>query len=219
MPFWSRRKGDPDASLETKVGSSAVGDGSGALLSQSSAIAPTTSESISPDSSGGAEMNATVSEPWTRVFPEAYGIRQSIEDSSFRWCVRESMMWGVATGAVMGLHRLRMKSHPFFAINVAFGTAMLVAAPSYYFCFRRREHQERVIEMMMAANDFQVGEEMPEEVPLDKDHPFLNVKEKDEESSEGDLQKEFVARLKEKKEWQEPHKTQDADDVFKEVKR
>ena len=111
-----------------------------------------------------------------------------------------------------------MRSHYFFAFNVACGTTLLVAAPSYYFCFRRREHQENVIAMMMAANDFLPGEEMPESVPMDKDHPFLDVRDKNEES-ERDLQKEFVARLKEKKEWQEPHQTQDAEDVFKEVKK
>lgn len=115
-----------------------------------------------------------------------------------------------------------MKSNPFFVINVAFGTALLVAAPSYYFCYRRREHQEKVIEMMMAVNDFRPGEEMPETVPLDENHPFLSVREKMDGDSDGndrDLQKEFVARLKEKKDWQEPHRTQDADEVFKEVKK
>jgi hypothetical protein len=123
-----------------------------------------------------------------------------------------------------------MKSHPFFAINTAFLATLIVTAPSYYFCFRRREHQEKVIEMMMAANDFRPGEEMPETVPLDESHPFLNVKDRevveggsgggDGERSEGDLQKEFVARLKEKKEWEAPHpRGEDADKVFKEVKR
>lgn len=127
-------------------------------------------------------------------------------------------MWGVATGTMMGMHRLRMKSHYFFAFNIACATALVVATPSYYFCFRRREHQELVIEMMMAANDFKTEEEMPETVPLDKDHPFLSVRDK-EDGDDKDLQKEFVARLKEKKDWQEPHQTQDADEVFKEVKK
>jgi hypothetical protein len=112
-----------------------------------------------------------------------------------------------------------MKSHPFFAGNVAFLTTIIVAAPSYYFCFRKREHQEKVIEMMMAANDFRPGEEMPETVPLDESHPFLNVKNKSDNGNDNDLKKEFIARLKEKKEWQEQHKLEDADKVFKEVKR
>ena len=111
-----------------------------------------------------------------------------------------------------------MKSHPFFAGNIAFLTTIIVAAPSYYFCFRKREHQEKVIEMMMAANDFRPGEEMPESVPLDESHPFLSVKDNVGEGG-NDLKKEFVARLKEKKEWQEQHKMEDADKVFQEVKR
>jgi len=116
----------------------------------------------------------------------------------------------------MGLHRLRMKSHPFFAFNVAFATSILVTAPSYYFCFRRREHKEATIEMMMKANDFRHGEEMPEPVPVEQ-HPFL---EEDGGDGEKKLQKEFVAKLKERKEWQKPDKVaQDADEVFKEVKK
>lgn len=72
----------------------------------------------------------------------------------------------------------------------------------------------------MAVNDFRPGDEMPETIPLDKDHPFLDVRDKvDGERGERDLQKEFVARLKERKEWQEPYQTQDAEDVFKEVKK
>ncbi|KAL3801558.1 hypothetical protein ACHAWO_001363 [Cyclotella atomus] len=169
------------------------------------------------------QQESPSSPSWTRFLPEAFGIRQSIEDSPFRWCVRESAMWGIATGTAMGIHRLRMKSHPFFAGNVAFFTTILVAAPSYYFCFRKREHQEKVIEMMMAANDFRPGEEMPETVPLDESHPFLNVKNTSDGANGGgndtDLKKEFIARLKEKKEWQEQHQLADADKIFKEKKR
>ena len=90
-----------------------------------------------------------------------------------------------------------MKSKPFFAVNVAFVTTVMVAAPSYYFCYRRREHKEATIEMMMRANDFQHHEEMPEPVPHSQ-HPFLE----NGDDSESKQQKEFVARLKEKKEWQ-----------------
>ena len=73
---------------------------------------------------------------------------------------------------------------------------------------------------MMAANDFRPGEEIPEQVPIGKDHPFLDVKEEsgEGEKDEATLQKEFVARLKEKKEWQEQHQLQDADKIFKEKK-
>ena len=118
-----------------------------------------------------------------------------------------------------------MKSHPLFAGNVAFLTVGLVALPSYYFCYRRREHQENVIEMMMAVNDFRPGGEMPETVPLDEHHPFLTVRDggteggEDGDDDDGDLRKEYVARLKERKDWQEPHRTRDAEEVFKEVKR
>lgn len=126
-------------------------------------------------------------------------------------------MWGIATGSAMGLHRMRMGSTGFFAGNVAFATSMIVAAPSYYFCFRRREHKEKVIETMMRANDFQTQEEMPEPVPLE-DHPFM-------EKSEGGIgrgqDKEFSARLRDRKEWEKPPSKEERDPskVFKEVKK
>ncbi|KAL7493643.1 hypothetical protein ACHAWT_010525 [Skeletonema menzelii] len=156
----------------------------------------------------------------TQFLPEKFGIRKAIEDSPYGWCYRESFLWGIATGTAMGIHRLRMKSHPLFAINIAFLTTITVTLPSYYFCYRKRDHQERVIEMMMAANDFRPGEEIPEQVPIGKDHPFLDVKEENSEAEkdEATLQKEFVARLKEKKEWQQQHQIQDADKIFKEKK-
>ena len=47
----------------------------------------------------------------------------------------------------MSLHRLRMGSKPLIAGHAFFGTFMIVMLPSYYFCYRRREHQENVIEM------------------------------------------------------------------------
>jgi len=121
MPFWSSApvsqapasvekdltSGDDLASTHgspSPVATAYVGDG-GTLLSQSPPLAmPDSSQDASPPgTSSGTELNATVSEPWTRIFPEAFGIRRSIEDSSFRWCVRESMLWGVATGTMMGV--------------------------------------------------------------------------------------------------------------------
>mmetsp|Transcript_7673 Transcript_7673/g.8773 ORF Transcript_7673/g.8773 Transcript_7673/m.8773 type:complete len:172 (+) Transcript_7673:169-684(+) len=150
---------------------------------------------------------------WTRFLPEWGGIRSNVQSSPFRWCVRESFMWGIATGTAMGVHRLRMKSRPFFAINVAFATSLLVTAPSYYFCYRKREHKEATIQMMMQANDFQHHDEMPEPVPV-SDHPFL-----DNEDNKDGLQKEFSAKLKEKKEWQKRDETKDVADVFQEVKK
>lgn len=112
----------------------------------------------------------------------------------------------------MGFHRLRMKSHPFFSINVAFATSLLVTAPSYYFCYRRREHKEATIEMMMKANDFQNVQEMPEPIPQEE-HPFLNEVSDDDSAIKS---KEFVANLKEKKEWQKQTPIKDADEVFRE---
>jgi hypothetical protein len=98
------------------------------------------------------------------------------------------------------------------AVNVGFATTLLVAVPSYYFCFRRRENKERMIELMMNANDFEPAEDMPEEPSITEDHPFLQ-----EASSKGDATKplEYKAYLKEKKEWQEPTPTRDKiKDVF-----
>lgn len=67
---------------------------------------------------------------------------------------------------------------------------------------------------MMKANDFQHQEEMPEPVPL-KENPFMKQGDSDEKK----MQKEFIARLKERKEWQKPEVVaQNADKVFKEVK-
>ena len=109
-----------------------------------------------------------------------------------------------------------MKSSPLMVINAAFLTTGIVAAPSYYFCYRRREHKEATIEMMMKANDFQHQEEMPEPIPQEE-HPFLESNNIEEE----DIikQKEFVARLKEKKEWQKQDPMDDASNVFKEVNK
>lgn len=233
MPFWSRKPKDSELSGEKDLSSSndiSTTSSPSMNTSQISTnnIIDKSSQSLQqtiPDqqstSSAMVSDNAVVTqEAWTKIFPEAFGIRKLIEESSFRWCWRESTMWGIATGTVMYIHRRRMGSRNLFAGGIAYGTVLLVAAPSYYFCFRKREHQEHVIEMMMAANDFLPGEEMPESVPLDKEHPFLDVKDTSEESdNDRDLQKEFVARLKEKKEWQEPTPTQDADEVFKEVKK
>ncbi len=109
-----------------------------------------------------------------------------------------------------------MKSSPFFSINAAFATSLIVAMPSYYFCYRRREHKEATIELMMKANDFQYHDEMPEPIPQ-AEHPFLQ--NADDGKNDMVKQKEFVARLKEKKEWQKQNPIDDAANVFKEVKK
>jgi len=40
---------------------------------------------------------------WTRYLPEAFGIQEAVRQSSYRWCVREGGMWGIATGTAMSL--------------------------------------------------------------------------------------------------------------------
>uniref|UniRef100_A0A7S3QIZ6 Cytochrome c oxidase assembly protein COX20, mitochondrial n=1 Tax=Chaetoceros debilis TaxID=122233 RepID=A0A7S3QIZ6_9STRA len=162
-----------------------------------------------PSAKVSDESPTSATPTWINLLPEWGGIRENVASSPFRWCVRESLLWGVASGTTMGLHRLRMKSRPFFAFNVAFGTTFLVAMPSYYFCFKRREHKEATIEMMMRANDFENVEEMPEEIPVDQ-HPFM-TSEEDEKKQ----RKNFVARLKEKKEWQKQDGMKNVEDVFK----
>jgi hypothetical protein len=41
---------------------------------------------------------------WTKYLPEAFGIRESVRNSPYRWCVRESSLWGIATGTAMSLY-------------------------------------------------------------------------------------------------------------------
>jgi hypothetical protein len=109
-----------------------------------------------------------------------------------------------------------MESRPRFAFNVAFLTFNLVCIPSYYFCYRKREHKEQMIEMMMKANDFAPLQEMPPSVPL-TDHPFLMPADHGEiqdhhnqdmttGTDKGQARKpmEYRAWLKEWKEWQRP---------------
>jgi hypothetical protein len=40
---------------------------------------------------------------WTRYLPKAFGIQEAVRQSSYRWCVREGGMWGIATGTAMSL--------------------------------------------------------------------------------------------------------------------
>ena len=89
---------------------------------------------------------------WTRHLPEAFGIRAAVQQSKYRWCVREAALWGIATGTTVSLHRLRMNSSVFFSINAGFLSCWVVYAGSYYFCFKRRDYQEKMIETMMKLN-------------------------------------------------------------------
>jgi len=66
--------------------------------------------------------------------------------------------------------------------------------------------------MMMRANDFDNVEKMPEEIPAEQ-HPFMT-----NDDDEGKRRQEFVARLKEKKEWQKQDGMKDVEDIFKKEK-
>lgn len=82
---------------------------------------------------------------WTRHLPESFGIRQSVQQSKYRWCVRESAMWGIATGTAMGLHRIRMQSPLTRVANASFLSFFAVYLGSYYFCVKRRDHKEKMV--------------------------------------------------------------------------
>ena len=151
---------------------------------------------------------------WTRYLPEAFGIQEAVRKSSYRWCVRESGMWGIATATAMSLHRLRMGSTPKMAGHFFFGTTMIVMVPSYYFCFRRREHKEQVIEMMMKYNQFGHASEMPQEPPLEE-HPFWGKTDENVNSEDQRHDREFRGMIKERKEWQKKE-DQALEDIFKE---
>mmetsp|Transcript_8497 Transcript_8497/g.20447 ORF Transcript_8497/g.20447 Transcript_8497/m.20447 type:complete len:122 (+) Transcript_8497:388-753(+) len=120
-------------------------------------------------------------------------------------------MWGLATASAMSIHRLRMNSRPLVAGHLFFGTFLSVMLPSYYFCYRRREHHEEVIEAMMKYNKFGHAREMPEEIPL-QEHPFWG---ESDGSSESKHDREFRGMIKERKEWQKPQ-DQSLEDIFKE---
>lgn len=82
---------------------------------------------------------------WTEYLPQAFGIRQAVQESKYRWCARESAMWGIATGTAMSLHRLRMKSLTSTAIHAGFFSFFTVYVGSYFFCVKRRDHRERMV--------------------------------------------------------------------------
>lgn len=162
---------------------------------------------------------------WTRYLPEAYGIRQSVESSKYRWCARESALWGIATGTAMALHRIRMNSPISRVINVGFTTVFIVMGGSYYFCVKRRDYQEQMIELLMKLNTFEPVQNMPAERPIDQTHPFVlpNTTSTTANNNDNDdphhpnasiPTKQYVAHIPERKEWQTPIPTQDAADIF-----
>jgi hypothetical protein len=95
--------------------------------------------------------------------------------------------------------------------HVFFGTCMFVMLPSYYFCYRRREHQEQVIEMMMKYNQFGHATEMPPEPPIEE-HPFWQKKSSDTGEKH---ESEYRGMIKERKDWQKP-KDQSIEEIFSE---
>jgi hypothetical protein len=112
---------------------------------------------------------------------------------------------------------------------------MIVMLPSYYFCYRRREHQENVIEMMMKYNQFGHAQELPDEPPIDE-HPFWGTKEYENNNNNNKKQdtlqhqfdnnntttqhdREFRGLIKERKEWQKQIKNEPTsfDEIFHET--
>jgi hypothetical protein len=150
---------------------------------------------------------------WTRFLPEAFGIRESVRSSKYRWCVREAAMWGIATGTTMTLHRFRMQSRRQLAANVGFASLMAVYVGSYYFCVKRRDYRERMIELMMQLNSFDHALNMPQQPPVDEIHPF--VRPEGEEDTAAVPARQYVAHLPERKEWQSQVPTQEASQVFR----
>jgi Protein of unknown function (DUF3767) len=152
-----------------------------------------------------------------RYVPESFGLREAVRASKYRWCVRESAMWGIATGTAMTLHRFRMSSRKQFAVNVGFTAVMTVYFGSYYFCVKRRDNQEKLISLMMRLNSFDPAEEMPKQRPIDEHHPFVaplaNTNTTATNTNNNNTNtppttsgvaptKQYVAKLPERKNWQ-----------------
>ena len=116
---------------------------------------------------------------------------------------------------------MRMGTKPVMAGHVFFGTFMVVMLPSYYFCYRRREHQEHVIETMMKYNQFGHATDLPAEPSLE-DHPFWERKDENNvwngSGTDTIHDREFRGMIKERKEWQ---KAEDPsfDEIFQERKK
>jgi hypothetical protein len=110
-----------------------------------------------------------------------------------------------------------MGSRPVVAGHFFFGTFMVVMLPSYYFCYRRREHQEEVIEAMMKYNQFGHATDMPPEPPL-QEHPFWKEGTTEDVTQQIKHDREFRGMIKERKEWQKPKQDQSFEDIFQEKK-
>ena len=175
--------------------------------------------SSNPELNAVTEADQIETAKWTRYLPAAFGIREAVRQSKYRWCVREAAMWGIATGTAMTLHRFRMRSPTQFAANVGFGSLMVVYVGSYYFCVKRRDYKEQMIELMMKLNSFEHALNMPQQPPVDEHHPFVrpadNIGDEDASSSVVPTERQYVAHLPERKEWQKQLPTQEASQVFR----
>ena len=162
---------------------------------------------------------------WTKNLPEAFGIRDAIQRSPYRWCTREAGLWAIATGTVMSFHRYRMGSKFMTIVNAGFASTMVVWVGSYYYCFKKRDYNEKVIAAMMQLNQFVPAEDMPPQIPYDaENHPFVksidpNIYNDDENQNKiKPLTYEYAGNVPERKEWQPPLPPQDVTDVFKPIK-
>ena len=144
----------------------------------------------------------------------------AVRASKYRHCVREAAMWGIATGTAMTLHRLRMHSRRQFAANVGFASLMVVYIGSYYFCVKKRDYREKMIELMMKLNSVEHALNMPQQVPIDDEHPFVRPLRDDEDARNSVVpERQYVANLPERKEWQRQVPSQEASDVFRPADR
>jgi hypothetical protein len=180
-------------------------------------ISPSVSTTDGSTEHALTSQNEIETAKWTRFLPEAFGIRQTVQSSKYRWCVRESSMWAISTGTAMTFHRFRMVSPTKFAVNIGMSSLMVVYVGSYYFCVKKRDYREKMIKIMMQLNSFEPAVEMPEQVPYDALHPFVEPAVDDQSGIPAERQ--YVANLPERKEWQPQLPTQDFDKVFQEAPR
>ena len=68
-----------------------------------SSIPPFRTTVQSADEVTPVEVDPLETAKWTNNLPEAFGFREAIRASSYRWCAREAGMWGIATGTAMTL--------------------------------------------------------------------------------------------------------------------
>ena len=167
---------------------------SSSLMSSSSSSDPDAGNSSTFEN---ASTEGAIAPTWTNHLPESFGIRQATQQSKYRWCFRESGLWGIASATAMGFHRFRMGSSTRIATHAGFSTLFVVYAGSYYFCCKRRDHQEKMIETMMRLNEFQHAEYLPETIPVDERHPFAVPSDKDD-PDEISKPKQYVAHLPER---------------------